>query len=194
MKQSEGNCPVCRKVFHAEDIEHVLDLIMSISSYSKFAINLDGTSGNNDEELLQSESEKSRREKFEAILKRQQENSGLIDPRRNDVILPGMFLPQPVAVATPSAQSSAEAEGPQGDDPSCPSGTNTSGTSHQPGTSKRNSSTRRKHGRTSVKLEALEHSFAESRDLGSPIVSSKSVASIKIESAVEDEQLGVDRV
>lgn len=35
-----------------------------------------------------------RREKFEAILKIQQENSGLIEPRKNEVLLPGMFLRQ----------------------------------------------------------------------------------------------------
>lgn len=27
MKQGLGNCPVCRKVFHTKDIEHVLDLV-----------------------------------------------------------------------------------------------------------------------------------------------------------------------
>lgn len=29
---STGNCPVCRKVFHAKDIEHVLSLVGSHSS------------------------------------------------------------------------------------------------------------------------------------------------------------------
>lgn len=30
---SMGNCPVCRKVFHAEDFEHVLDLVGNHSSH-----------------------------------------------------------------------------------------------------------------------------------------------------------------
>lgn len=31
MDGNMGNCPVCRKVFHAKDLEHVLDLVGSQS-------------------------------------------------------------------------------------------------------------------------------------------------------------------
>ncbi|KAF7826349.1 E3 ubiquitin-protein ligase RNF25 isoform X3 [Senna tora] len=61
------------------------------------------------EKILHSEHEISRREKFEAILQLQKENSGVIEPKREIVILPGMFLPQPVATSsTASAAESAE--------------------------------------------------------------------------------------
>lgn len=32
MKEGVGNCPVCRKPFHAKDLDHVLDLVGSHSS------------------------------------------------------------------------------------------------------------------------------------------------------------------
>ncbi|KAH6793854.1 RWD domain-containing protein [Perilla frutescens var. hirtella] len=97
MEGSMGNCPVCRKVFLAKDIEHVLDLVGTGGS-----MDCDGTEINGG--LLHSESERIRREKIDAILKIQQENNGLIEPKRNEVLLPGMFLPQP-PVGLPSTES-----------------------------------------------------------------------------------------
>lgn len=32
LEENIGNCPVCRKVFHAKDLEHVLNLVGSQSS------------------------------------------------------------------------------------------------------------------------------------------------------------------
>lgn len=32
VEESVGNCPVCRKVFHTKDFEHVLDLVGTHSS------------------------------------------------------------------------------------------------------------------------------------------------------------------
>lgn len=62
-----------------------------------------------DEKILHSEHEIIRREKFEAILKLQKENSGLIEPKRDIAVLPGMFLPQPVTIPQPvSAEESAD--------------------------------------------------------------------------------------
>ncbi|XP_058104288.1 uncharacterized protein LOC131248190 [Magnolia sinica] len=132
VKQSQGNCPVCRKVFHTKDIEHVLDLLVTSSSQ----LNLDGTSTSNDEEFLRSEAEENRRKKFEAILKLQQENSGLIEPRRNDVLLPGMYLPQPILPPVTSTETIARKED---EDSACnppASETDLGGPSYQPGTSK----------------------------------------------------------
>lgn len=45
--------------------------------------------------ILESECERIRREKFEAILKKQEEKSGLIEPKKDLLVLPGMYLPQP---------------------------------------------------------------------------------------------------
>ncbi|KAK7286980.1 hypothetical protein RJT34_22368 [Clitoria ternatea] len=110
-KESVGNCPVCRKPFLAKDLEHVLDLVDSFSSQ----LSLDDDEANDEENLLQSEYEATRRQKFEAILNLQKENSGLIEPKRDLVILPGMYLPQPVAV--PSSTLTKESEEQQQEDP-----------------------------------------------------------------------------
>ncbi|KAI4295474.1 hypothetical protein L6164_035519 [Bauhinia variegata] len=127
MKEGAGNCPVCRKPFHAKDLEHVLDLV---GSHSSSQSSLDSKLPTGDEKLLVSESEITRRLKFEAILKLQEENSGLIEPKRDLVVLPGMFLPQPV---TTSTKESAEQ---QEKDPSAvASGKHASGNSNGPSSS-----------------------------------------------------------
>ncbi|TXG62507.1 hypothetical protein EZV62_009501 [Acer yangbiense] len=96
-EEDMGSCPVCRKVFQAKDIEHVLNLVGNHSSQ----MGSDVTEVDDSEKLLlQSDSELVRREKFEAILKLQQEISGLIEPKRELLVLPGMFLPQPATLPT----------------------------------------------------------------------------------------------
>lgn len=92
---SMGKCPVCRKLFLAKDIEHVLDLVETHSQAE--------TNGNDlldKDDVLQSDSEKIRKQKFEAISKLQQENNGLIEIKRHEVLVPGMFLPRPAASAS----------------------------------------------------------------------------------------------
>ena len=59
-----------------------------------------------EEKLLDSDSEVTRRLRFEAVLKLQEENSGLIEPKKSDVIVPGMFLRRPIA--PPSVLSNKE--------------------------------------------------------------------------------------
>lgn len=92
-EESMGSCPVCRKVFHVKDFEHVLSLVGTHDSN----LRSDRTEIE-DEKLLESDSEKIRRQKFEAILNLQQENSGIIEPKREIVVLPGMYLAQPVTL------------------------------------------------------------------------------------------------
>ncbi|KZV49065.1 hypothetical protein F511_11016 [Dorcoceras hygrometricum] len=86
MEESMRKCPVCREVFLFKDIEHMLDVIGT-------ATHMDSDETDIDEDFLQSDSEKLRRQKYEAVLKLQQENSGLIEPKSIEVLLPGMFLP-----------------------------------------------------------------------------------------------------
>ncbi|KAI3410240.1 uncharacterized protein J3R85_018879 [Psidium guajava] len=86
--ESQGNCPVCRKGFQAKDLEHVLKLISSYSSKSSS----EGDVAEQNGELLQSDSENSRRQRFETIMKVQQENNGLIEPKKDLVVLPGMYI------------------------------------------------------------------------------------------------------
>ncbi|KAI3829143.1 hypothetical protein L1987_03259 [Smallanthus sonchifolius] len=99
-----GTCPVCRKVFHAKDIEHVLDLV---GAYSQ--LNLGNAEDTENDTLLHSDSENTRRQKFEAILKLQQENNGLIEPKKTEVLMPGMFLPRPTTTTT-SDKEAADSE------------------------------------------------------------------------------------
>lgn len=58
--------------------------------------------------FLQSDSEKKRREKLEALLKVQQENNGLIEPKKDLAIVPGMFLPANVANPRTSTETDTE--------------------------------------------------------------------------------------
>ncbi|XP_051130485.1 uncharacterized protein LOC127250981 [Andrographis paniculata] len=97
---STGKCPVCRKVFLKKDIKHVLGLVENFTHLDFSGININ-------EDVLQSDSEKIRKQKFDAILKLQQENNGLIEPKKEEVLQPGMFLPQPITV--PSTQSANNA-------------------------------------------------------------------------------------
>ncbi|KAK9068218.1 hypothetical protein SSX86_012329 [Deinandra increscens subsp. villosa] len=95
-----GTCPVCRKVFHAKDIEHVLDLVGAYSQLS-----LGNSEDKENDTFLHSDSENTRRQKFEAILKLQQENNGLIEPKKTEVLMPGMFLPRPIPATTPDKEA-----------------------------------------------------------------------------------------
>ncbi|KAK7350450.1 hypothetical protein VNO77_09103 [Canavalia gladiata] len=142
IEESVGNCPVCRKPFLAKDLEHVLDLVGSHSSQ----LSLDNDEIKEDEKLLQSEYEVIRRQNFEAILNLQKENSGLIEPKRDIVILPGMYLPQPVAM--PSSTMTKESDEQQENDPpTVVSGT--SGMSNGPSSSRqRNFGARRQKPRS----------------------------------------------
>ncbi|KAL9429888.1 hypothetical protein AB3S75_025307 [Citrus x aurantiifolia] len=137
-----GNCPVCRKVFHVKDLEHVLNLVGSQSSH----LSSNGNEVDDDDKYLHSDSENIRRQKFEAILKLQQENSGLIEPKRDLVVLPGMFLPQPATLPTPtSTKETTEQE--QGEQ-SAPAEINATGSSNRASGSKhRNSGMRKRRGR-----------------------------------------------
>uniref|UniRef100_A0A1D1YRX2 E3 ubiquitin-protein ligase RNF25 n=1 Tax=Anthurium amnicola TaxID=1678845 RepID=A0A1D1YRX2_9ARAE len=96
--KSVGNCPVCRMVFHSKDIEHVLDLLETCASKVSF----EGADAKEDDEksVLESDAENTRRQQFEALLKLQQENSGLIEPKKDLVVTPGMFLPEHVTQHT----------------------------------------------------------------------------------------------
>ncbi|XP_061374296.1 uncharacterized protein LOC133316552 [Gastrolobium bilobum] len=130
MEKGAGNCPVCRKPFNAKDLDHVLDLVGSRSSQ----LSMDNDEANDEEKLLQSEHEIIRRQKFEAILNLQKENSGLFEPKRDIVIMPGMYLPQPVAM--PSSMSTKESDEVQEKDPpAVGSGKHASGTSNGPSSS-----------------------------------------------------------
>ncbi|KAL3516848.1 hypothetical protein ACH5RR_023750 [Cinchona calisaya] len=136
-EESKGECPVCRKVFLSKDIEHVLDLVGTHSQLSSR-----GAEALDEDSLLQSYSEKSRRQKFEAILELQQENSGLIEPKRHEVLLPGVFLPRSAA---PPTSSEKETDEQPSENAVVNTGAMQSGPSNRPSTSKHRNFGGRKH-------------------------------------------------
>ncbi|KAK9083377.1 hypothetical protein Scep_029848 [Stephania cephalantha] len=140
LKENCGSCPICRKVFHAKDIEHVLSIIENFTSRSC----LDGTeSEDEDEEILQSEAEYFRKQKLEKITKLQEDINGLIKTKRDLVLMPGMFLPEPIIAPS---EASAEVTSEQQTEPSCPSTSETDPSMplHKPRNSKSRSSSIRK--------------------------------------------------
>lgn len=82
------NCPVCRKVVHVKDVEHVQQFLMS-----DFNIQESNEGSMVDINFLLTDEEIKRREKFAEMFKVQKECGGIIEPKKLDVILPGMFLP-----------------------------------------------------------------------------------------------------
>ncbi|KAL5204829.1 hypothetical protein ABZP36_009700 [Zizania latifolia] len=140
ISQHKGFCPVCRKVFDEKDIEHVCGLLgANTSQLAYLTIDLD----EDENELLHSESENNRREKFASLFNLQQERNGLIEPKKDLSIQPGMYISRP-----PSAPTAAE-----GDtiDDSC-EGTTTSTSAveahsqtNSTGTTKHNSGHRRRN-------------------------------------------------
>ncbi|RAL48989.1 hypothetical protein DM860_001309 [Cuscuta australis] len=94
-EESKGNCPVCRKVFTAKDIEHVRDMV-EMQSHSIFEQVESNNNGDDDVIVLHSDFEKIRREKFDAILKAQEQKGGLIEEgKTHEVVLrPGLYLLQ----------------------------------------------------------------------------------------------------
>ncbi|XP_043721117.1 E3 ubiquitin-protein ligase RNF25 isoform X2 [Telopea speciosissima] len=137
LMENLGKCPVCRKVFYTKDIEHVVDLVESSLSQLDFQ----GAEADDDGELLHSDVENIRRQKFEAVLKVQQENSGLNEPKKDKVLLPGMFLSLTIAQSMTSTEHPIEQ---QSKDASCTATmkTNSSGSSNKPKTNSSESSNR----------------------------------------------------
>ncbi|XBH84836.1 hypothetical protein VPH35_072910 [Triticum aestivum] len=100
----KGFCPVCRKVFDEKDIEHVRDLLDANTSQLMACLTVD--LGVDDKELLHSEAEKKRREKFGSLFSLQQERNGLIEPKKDLAIQPGMYVLLPASEPTTSAGDS----------------------------------------------------------------------------------------
>ncbi|KAA3462121.1 E3 ubiquitin-protein ligase RNF25 [Gossypium australe] len=141
VEESMGNCPVCRKVFHAKDFEHGLDLVGSHSSQ----LNAEKTEIKVDEIFLHSDLE-NMRQKFEAISKLQQENCGLIGSKSEQVVLPSI---NPQNTFASSEQTSAEETSGQSQNGAA---ANSSSSSTRPTTSKHwNSGTRRQRPQNSRK-------------------------------------------
>ncbi|XP_074280035.1 uncharacterized protein LOC141605239 [Silene latifolia] len=105
MGKSTGNCPVCRTVFLAKDIEHVLNLVGSHN------INSDIEENEDKEELLNCPLETSRRHKFEEILELQKEHCGLIEPPKDNILFSRLSLED--LVVEPDTATNGEVIEPQ---------------------------------------------------------------------------------
>lgn len=117
VNQPRGFCPVCRKVFDEKDIEHVRDFLGdNTSRLASLTVDL----GEDEKELLHSEAEQNRRKRIESLVNLQQELNGLIEPKKDLAIQPGMYVSVP-----PSTPDTAEEENA---DPSQGTATSTSET------------------------------------------------------------------
>uniref|UniRef100_A0ACD5WW93 Uncharacterized protein n=1 Tax=Avena sativa TaxID=4498 RepID=A0ACD5WW93_AVESA len=105
LNHHKGFCPVCRKVFDEKDIEHVRNLLDANTTQLMASLTVD--LGEDDKELLHSEAEKKRREKFGSLFNLQQERNGLIEPKKDLAIQPGMYVTLPPSEPTISAGDSA---------------------------------------------------------------------------------------
>ncbi|KAL9252208.1 E3 ubiquitin-protein ligase RNF25-like protein [Drosera capensis] len=90
------SCPICRKVFHVEDIEHVINLAGSQMSELNLEKGIDDGL-----KLIASDSETSRRHQFEGILQSQKERGGIIEPRKDGVLFSSLSITDLVRDATP---------------------------------------------------------------------------------------------
>jgi len=115
--------------------------------------------------ILQSGDEIIRRQKFEAILSLQKENNGLIEPKKDIVILPGMYLPQPAAMPS-SALTKESDEQTQNEAPAVVSGKHAGGTSNGASSSRqRNFGPRRQKARS----DNNHHSSSTVRNTRKPV-------------------------
>ncbi|KAH0928247.1 hypothetical protein HID58_013974 [Brassica napus] len=131
MNHPDGDCPLCLYPLFPEDGESNQMPFMKLMScfhcfhwwWNWLHTEKEADSGSSDKSLgncpvqdpvLQSESENMRRERFEAILKTQEEKGGLVQPKKNISVVPGMYLPPPPAPASSSSnQEEAQEQGQQ---------------------------------------------------------------------------------
>ncbi|KAJ3689918.1 hypothetical protein LUZ61_019082 [Rhynchospora tenuis] len=106
--EDKGNCPVCRKEFDKKDIEHALHYMGSnpITQLGGEADRIE----DDEQELLQSKSEDDRRKQFDELLKLQQERNGIIEPKKDLVVQPGMFISLPTPPPATTATTEEEQE------------------------------------------------------------------------------------
>jgi len=105
VNQHKGFCPVCRKVFDEKDIEHVHDLLgESTSQLASWTLDL----GEDEKELLRSEAEQIRRKRIESLVNLQQERNGLIEPKKDLAIQPGMYVTLPPSTPDTAAGESTD--------------------------------------------------------------------------------------
>uniref|UniRef100_A0A803NEL7 Uncharacterized protein n=1 Tax=Chenopodium quinoa TaxID=63459 RepID=A0A803NEL7_CHEQI len=95
MGDSTGNCPVCRKVFLAKDIEHiswedtVTLAVLFLISYVTLAMFMRKSSWRKSSNVIWRPVE---RQKFETILELQQQHGGLIEPPKDNVLFSRLSL------------------------------------------------------------------------------------------------------
>ncbi|KAL2644048.1 hypothetical protein R1flu_011635 [Riccia fluitans] len=106
------NCPVCRMVVNAEDVAHVLEFLIAERSVDRQR----EEDAKVPDSVLTSE-ELERRARFTAEFEAQQSRGAIIEPKKLEVILPGMIVPPrtPVEGQPPTLAPGSAAESPSGD-------------------------------------------------------------------------------
>ncbi|GAB2217026.1 hypothetical protein Drorol1_Dr00000184 [Drosera rotundifolia] len=102
IKDNMRSCPICRKIFHVEDIEHVINLAGSqISELLDRACKYVEKGMDDGLKLIASDSETSRRHQFEGILQTQKDRGGIIELRKDGVLFSSLSITDLVRDATP---------------------------------------------------------------------------------------------
>lgn len=89
--EAELKCPICRKFINAEDL---------VSAWSALAtdpaLNQDREATVQEPDVMFSKNEAERKVRFDQLFRAQQCCGGIIEPRKLEVLVPGMFLPRRV--------------------------------------------------------------------------------------------------
>ncbi|KAH7442778.1 hypothetical protein KP509_02G001400 [Ceratopteris richardii] len=101
LEQTEVNCLVCRKANHPHDLASVWGALF-FNNGQEDEIVLDA-------EVIFSKSERERKAKFDTLFKVQQDRGGIVEPKKLEVIVPGMFVSVPSTRATESGSGLATA-------------------------------------------------------------------------------------
>ncbi|KAH7436126.1 hypothetical protein KP509_05G003800 [Ceratopteris richardii] len=101
LEQTEVNCPVCRKAIHPHDLASVWGALFVDNGQEDEIVP--------DAEVIFSKSERERKAKFDTLFKVQQDRGGIVEPKKLEVIVPGMFVSVPSTRATESGSGLATA-------------------------------------------------------------------------------------
>ncbi|KAL3697234.1 hypothetical protein R1sor_011310 [Riccia sorocarpa] len=119
------NCPVCRMVVYAEDVAHVREFLVAER-------NVDNEENAEVPDSVLTAEELERRARFCAEFEAQQARGAIIEPKKLEVILPGMIVPPrtpAVEEEPPASAQGSETETPNGDQISPTSTVESPGTS-----------------------------------------------------------------
>ncbi|MCO5602227.1 hypothetical protein L7F22_056355 [Adiantum nelumboides] len=87
LEEADLKCPVCRQSIDVQDIVSIWSILIADLVQEKDFVP--------DVEVIFTKTETERKEKFDELFRAQQRRGGIIEPRKLEVILPGMFVSMP---------------------------------------------------------------------------------------------------